>query len=589
VIASILNRHAFVSFCHPCRAILAPCACYTALSVQQLVQVPAEPGHQIASLKTDSQGNLVVSALVQPGSTSPFGVVKKVSPAGVELFRVVLPGVTTTLPALAIDSNDDIYLAGLTLTSSAFPFTHDLTTKSSEAGTFLVKLKGRDGSQVYATKRGNGDLPGNILVDRSGQALVTLSTFSSQLSPTPGAYASPPGPGDLTSPMYLVRFTAAGDAFLFAARYGGQTSVCISGSSCAAAAQITNGSAILLDGQGNIWIAGNTNTTDLPLTANALKRHAVAASTRATDSRRSSAATAPACSTPPTSERHRPILSTSVESMSSRQRQPTAQAGSGWSEQPDLPVTPDAVQRPLVTGIAEYGASDGFILAYDPAANKLAYATYFGGGGGGNDIITTIQFGTGGTGIFAGQTHSAALPVAPSVFTRGSDFVGVVDAGTFAITGLTTFPFGMTGAGLAWAVGNTFVISGPGNVATFVKTDGDAGAPSLYAVTSAAGNAAAGQIAPGEIIALYGAGIGPAAPASADFSSGQAPTQLGGVQVLMDGTPVPLLYAQNDQINAIAPFGLTNPTTHIVVRNNGPGSNGAVFGVVPAQPRCLPL
>jgi len=569
-------------------AILAPWTCYAALSVQQLVQVPAEPGQQIANLQTDLQGNLVVSALVQPGGTSPFGVVKKVSPAGVELFRVVLPGVATTLPALAIDSNDDIYLAGLTDTSSAFPFTHDLTTKSSEAGTFLVKLKGHDGSQVYATRWGYGDLPGSILVDRSGQALVTLSTFSSQLSPTPGAYASPPGPGNLTSPMYLVRFTAAGDGFVFAARYGGQTSVCTSGSSCAAAAQTTDGSAILLDGQGNIWVAGNTNTTDLPLTATALKKacgcsqysgDAFLAEFSGDGSRLLYATyfgTTPIGSIDGDDQ----IISAAADS-----------AGRIWlvgaTNGTDLPVTPDAVQRTLITAVGKYGATNGFILAYDPAANKLAYATYFGGGGvevDPNDAITNIQFGPGGAGVFAGQTHAPSLPVAPGGFTRGSGFVGAVDPSTFAITALTTFPFGMTGAGLALAAGNTFVISGPSNVAAFVKTDGGAAAPGLYAVTSAAGDAATGQIAPSEIIALYGAGIGPAAPASADFSSGQAPTQLGGIQVLMDGAPVPLLYAQNDQVNAIVPFGLANSTTHIVVRNNGTESNGAVFGVVPAQP-----
>jgi hypothetical protein len=150
-----------------------------------------------------------------------------------------------------------------------------------------------------------------------------------------------------------------------------------------------------------------------------------------------------------------------------------------------------------------------------------------------------------------------------SGFTRGNDFVALVDATTFVVGPLTTFPSGTTGTGLAFIAGDTFLISGPSNVTALVKRMA-AARQVFMPVTSAAGTAAPGQVTPGEMIALYGAGIGPAAPVSADFSSGQAPTQLGGVQALMDGTPVPLLYAQNDQINAIAPFGLANPTTHIV-------------------------
>jgi len=560
--------------------ILLPSVCYAAFSVQQLVQVPAEPGQQIASLNTDSQGNLVVSTLVQPqGSSNPgasFGVVEKVSPAGVELFRVVLPGVTTAALPLAIDSNDDIYIAGST-TSGSFPFTHNLTTESSDAGTFLVKLKGRDGSLVYATKWTYGDLPASILVDRSGQALVTLSTFAPDLAPTPGAYASPPG-GNLTSPMYLVRFTAAGDAFVFAARYGGQTSVCTSGSSCASAAQYTSGSAILFDSQGNIWIAGTTNTTDLPLTGNALKTTCGCSQYSGDgflaeftgDGSRLLYATY--------------IGTTPVNAIDTGGNDIVTAAAAdstgriwivGQTNGTDLPVTTNAVQKALA------GGNDGFLAVYDPAANKLAYATYFGGEA--DDNISNIQFDTGGLGIFAGQSASAALPVAANGFMRGSDFVAAVDAGTFAVGPLTTFPGGSTGAGLAFTATSTFVISGPSNVVAFVKTDCGS-APSLYAVTSAAGNAATGQVAPGEVIALYGAAIGPAAPISASLASGQAPSELAGVQVLMDGNPVPMLYAQNDQINAIVPFALANPTTDIVVRNNGTESNGGVLGVVRAQP-----
>ena len=73
-------------------------------------------------------------------------------------------------------------------------------------------------------------------------------------------------------------------------------------------------------------------------------------------------------------------------------------------------------------------------------------------------------------------------------------------------------------------------------------------------------NAASGQtalIAPGEILAVYGANMGPAQLISASFdANGRLPTSLAGTQLLVAGVPVPLLYSSATQIAGIAPFSL---------------------------------
>jgi uncharacterized protein (TIGR03437 family) len=112
--------------------------------------------------------------------------------------------------------------------------------------------------------------------------------------------------------------------------------------------------------------------------------------------------------------------------------------------------------------------------------------------------------------------------------------------------------------------------------------------PSIHGIANSAGPALAGQVAPGEIISLYGENIGPVKPAIADLSQGQAPTSLSGVQVLVDGNPAPLLYAQSDQINAIVPFG-ANATTRIVVNKEGTSSNEAQLGVAAARPEVFQI
>jgi uncharacterized protein (TIGR03437 family) len=69
-------------------------------------------------------------------------------------------------------------------------------------------------------------------------------------------------------------------------------------------------------------------------------------------------------------------------------------------------------------------------------------------------------------------------------------------------------------------------------------------------------------IAPGEIVTLLGLRLGPAAGASAVLdASGRLPDTLGEVQVLFDGVAVPLLYADDGQVNAIAPFTLQSGST----------------------------
>ena len=64
-----------------------------------------------------------------------------------------------------------------------------------------------------------------------------------------------------------------------------------------------------------------------------------------------------------------------------------------------------------------------------------------------------------------------------------------------------------------------------------------------------------GGMAPGEIVSIFGSGIGPDTARSAELdSTGKVSTSLGGVEVRVNGRPAPLLYASSSQINAVIPF-----------------------------------
>jgi len=553
---------------------------YAGFQVQKLQQIPSEPGQQVVTTKADSKGDLIVTAYVSPpGLYTPgsFALIKKIDTSGNELFSRILPGVISLALPIAIDNNDDIYVAGTTSTPSEFPFTSTLSTTGD--GGFVMKLRGQDGTIVYSTSWGYL-VPDSVAVDSAGQLLVSTSILSATLPTTPGAYASPVSEG-MNAPMYLVRFSAAGDRIMLAARFGGKTASCYGGSSCVGFVQYTGGGQIVLDSQGNIWVAGSTDTTDLPLTSNALKKTCGCSNFAGADGFLAE------FSGDGSRLLYATYFGTSPGDVFGTTGNDTVTAAAadsaghiwmvGTTNGADLPVTANAPQKQLA------GGTDGFMAEYDPATNELLYVTYFGGTG--DDSITNIEIQPDGTVNISGQSNSSTLPGTVTGLSRGTDFVSSIDPHSYAITAVTRFPSGSVGSGLA-STPTGFVVSGTSNVAALVQPS-SANTPSIYAVVNSGGTAVTGQVAPGELISLYGANLASLLPVVADLSSGQAPTKLGVVEVLFDGTPAPLLYTQGDQVNAIVPFTVNLSATHIVVSNGRVQSNEAALGVEIAAPEAF--
>jgi uncharacterized protein (TIGR03437 family) len=73
----------------------------------------------------------------------------------------------------------------------------------------------------------------------------------------------------------------------------------------------------------------------------------------------------------------------------------------------------------------------------------------------------------------------------------------------------------------------------------------------------------AGPVAAGEIVSIFGTGIGPSTPVEAALdSSGLLPKSLGEAQVLFDGWPAALYYASDRQLNVQVPYYVAGqPTT----------------------------
>jgi uncharacterized protein (TIGR03437 family) len=116
-----------------------------------------------------------------------------------------------------------------------------------------------------------------------------------------------------------------------------------------------------------------------------------------------------------------------------------------------------------------------------------------------------------------------------------------------------------------------------------------AGTPVIYSagVTNIA-NFIAESAAPGEILAVFGDQL--AAPGTLAQNPGLPPlaTTLGGVQVLVNGTPAPLYFASPGQVNFQLPYEATAPqTATIQVVSNGTPGNLRPLNVTPIIPRLL--
>jgi len=123
-----------------------------------------------------------------------------------------------------------------------------------------------------------------------------------------------------------------------------------------------------------------------------------------------------------------------------------------------------------------------------------------------------------------------------------------------------------------------FPIGGPSGPAILGEGNAIPGTSSGYTVS--------GIVSPGGVVSFYGAGLGPAIGVGARLdSSGKVATELAGTQLLIGGVPAPLLYASENQINAVVPFGVSSePVATAQVRSAAGTSELVALHVVAADP-----
>jgi uncharacterized protein (TIGR03437 family) len=162
--------------------------------------------------------------------------------------------------------------------------------------------------------------------------------------------------------------------------------------------------------------------------------------------------------------------------------------------------------------------------------------------------------------------------------TRG--YSGDGGAGTFAqLSGPTAVAVD--------ASGNVYVADSGNDAVRLLQPS--AGALTISAVTNGA-TYKTGAIAPGEVVVIYGSGMGPAQLTQFQLNSaGLVPTNVAGTTVYFNGTPAPVLYTSANQVSAIVPFSISGSTAQVVVQYQGQVSPSLSVAVAPTAPSLFTL
>jgi uncharacterized protein (TIGR03437 family) len=533
-------------------ALLIPLAVFASPSI--LSYATYLNGSSANAVVIDSSGNTIVAG---------NGFVVKLDPTGAHILNSIsLPG---DVAAAALDASGNLAIAGSTGSAS-----------SGTAG-FVAKLD-PTGKTLFFNALANQVAA--LALDPSGNIYLT------------GATASTPSRG---TDAFVLKFSSAG-TMVYSTTIGGSAN--------------DTGRAIAVDAQGDAYIAGDTESSDFPVTPGAAQT--------------TFGGLVSAFGTGPFGDafvaKFNPSGATVLFSTYWGGLEPdiayaivvdsTGNAYvAGVTSSSNFPVTTGAFQTAYAGPPADPAEpdpdGDAFVSKFSPLG-AVVWSTYLGGSQA--DVAYAIALDAAGNVYIAGTTESPDFPRSgasiPTCRDTGGPFVAELDPTGAKLLHST----GMSGLGydngFALAVGSAGAIylAGETESQVFFATPG--AAQTTYGVTAgsyqafaaginfsaqsapytacvlnaasfAAGNTAPfplGTVAPGEIVSVFGSSLGSGAPT-----------------VTFDGIPAPVLYAGANQINAVVPYGVGSASTQMTVQFNGQSYGPIAMPVAAAVPGIFTL
>ena len=328
---------------------------------------------------------------------------------------------------VALDRQGNVYVAGVTY-SPVFP----LSATGDAARLFVAKLKtsGNGYEWVRVLDGGRADA---VAVDAAGNVVVAGTGSVSASAGAQSFAAGPRGAGD----AFVAKWDAAG-TLLFTVAIGGSKPDAVN--------------AMALDAAGNIYLTGETFSTDFPVSSSAFQ-----GSYRTTD---------PHCGMPFVAKINASGTGLTYATYLGGTGCDAARAVAvdalgnayiaGTANSVDFPTTAGVIQ-PLVKSTSP----DGFIAKLNATGSGLVFSTYIGGTW--EDAVNSVALARDGSIVVAGTTASADFPVTAGAFqtTRARtdfSFVSKLNATVSALTYSTYFGAAAIHALALDASGNTHIV-----------------------------------------------------------------------------------------------------------------------------------
>jgi uncharacterized protein (TIGR03437 family) len=541
-------------------------------------------------------GQCVVNSIVFTGAVPcDDAFVVKLDPTGAVVWATYLGGSGNDVgDSIAVDAAGNVYVAGVTSpgaqgAANSFPTTTGavftapavLPPGATQGDGFLVKISS-DGSQmIYGTYLPGAAYAGSVAmaIDSSGNAYVAAAATPAgfDFPTTAGAYRTS---SSAFAAGVIVKLNPAGSALVYATYLGGN-----------GAEDKTLPSAIAVDSSGNAYITGSA-PADFPVTAGAFQTVSTGG---AFVTKLNAAGSGLMYST---------FLGGSgtgnaIEVDSQGRAYILGQVNCGGAcpatNTADFPTTrgafdPAGAPQPPW---ALTGSINQFLASLSADGSSLVYGTYISG-------AVALDVDTSGDAYVTGNVLGG-FPVSAGAFEQCFSANGF--AAEFSPAGALEQAsyFGAPGTiATAIAVGQNGLVSIAANIGGTqnyfvanlrINNPLQQDAPCMSLTVENAASYYSGipsAIAPGELVALRGVGIGPESGVSgtpAGGVGGRLPTELAGVEVYFDEFAAPLMYVQSQQINVAVPWeiaGRTSTQVHVVY--NGVPLNAATLTVLPSAP-----